>query len=353
MYSRVRCDTRRTIAEIEGEPGRAPPHLECEVVVGGHLACACRRPLLVAEEEEKTVQTTGGSKHVDIVFVVEERECMQFAKQQIVSNIAQKIVGKLGALKSSMRYGVIGFNGEEVHNEPHFHTGGYAINFDIKGLRSAVDSLQFESVSGSWGNHDPLAAIDFTSVQYPFRPTAAKTIVLLTCSQCGNQVDYYDVQQRLLEHNMQLHVYTTEEIIADAHNVEPIGFSARQLFTTNEGPSSTLREQLQSPHDSCTVLAQEMNGTVWTVSAEGSAEFALPAQHIANAIKEQAKLNDCMICQCDAFQLAPRTNCQPCAVLEPASMNSASFFNNPLIALRTMGKKVSESMNTDQAAWMI
>lgn len=39
---------------------------------------------------------------------------------------------------------------------------------------------------------------------------------------------------------------------------------------TNRGEQPELRPKLVSPHDSCTVLAQELNGTVWTVH-DGSA----------------------------------------------------------------------------------
>jgi len=307
----------------------------------------------MSQGEEKTVQTNGGSEQADIVFVVEERPCMQFVKEKIVSKMADKIVAKLGKMKSSVRYGVIGFGGEEVHNAPHFHTGGYSINFDEGGLRSAVQSLDFtnEYTTSAW--QDPLAAIDFTSARYPFRPTAAKTIVLLTCSECGSQVDYYEVQQRLLELNLQLHVYTTSDVIVDDDTVEAIGFSASELFTTNKGVSKELRASLSSPHDTCTVLAQEMNGTVWSLSNGASSEFAKPAQYIAAAVVEQAKLNECLICECLAFQLAPRTTCQPCQVLTPTSMTSSSFFNNPLIALRSLGKKMSNSVTSDTAAWML
>lgn len=316
-------------------------------LAGSHAAqpaeCVQCDDVNMKQDEEKTVQSPGGSDALDIVFVVEERPCLQFAQELIISEIANKITAKLtGDLKAAVRYGVVGFGGEEVHNAPHVHTGGYAINFDAKGLKSAVDSLNFKSDFNNAAWQDPLAAVDYASTQYAFRPMAAKAVVLLTCSACGEQVNYYDVQQRMIEKNIQLHVYTTKEVlISDGDNVEPIGFSANELYTSNRGAQEQLRESLQSPHDSCTVLAQELNGTVWSMTNEESSEFTVPSERIAQAINAQAKLNACQVCQCDAVDSAPRTQCQPCDVLQPASLSSTSFFNNPLIALGKWGKEAA------------
>jgi hypothetical protein len=80
------------------------------------------------------------------------------------------------------------------------------------------------------------------------------------------QIDYYDVQQELLQRNVHLHVFTTQSIeVVDAHTHELIGFSATTMYTTSGGEQPQLRQALSSPHDSCTVLAQEVNGTVWTM----------------------------------------------------------------------------------------
>lgn len=56
---------------------------------------------------------------------------------------------------------------------------------------------------------DPLWAVDYTVRNYPFRANTAKVVILLTCTECGNnRVDYYNLQAEMLSANIQLHVLT-------------------------------------------------------------------------------------------------------------------------------------------------
>jgi hypothetical protein len=62
----------------------------------------------------KEVHSDDIKKSADILFVVEERRCMTFAKDKIVSEIADKVVSQLSSY-NNIKYGVIGFGGEEVY----------------------------------------------------------------------------------------------------------------------------------------------------------------------------------------------------------------------------------------------
>jgi hypothetical protein len=284
-------------------------------------------------------------KSADILFVVEERKCMTFAKDKIVSEIADKVVSQLSGY-THVKYGVIGFGGEEIHNSPHFHTGNNAINFDKTGLRTAVESLEFAEEDTNAQSVDPISAVHFAATSYPFRPSVAKVVVLLTCTECGYEVDYYDVQQELLQRNVHLHVFTTSPIeVVDDHSHELIGFSATTMYTTSGGEQPQLRQALSSPHDSCTVLAQEVNGTVWTMQDKESSVFSLPSSTIGQAISaQQDAVSECQLCECDSFEMAPRTQCVPCAVSQPMSLTGSSFFNVPYIKLRQTLKKAQQSL---------
>jgi hypothetical protein len=301
----------------------------------------------------KEIRDEDIKKSADILFVVEERKCMEFAKDKIVSEIADKVVSQLSNYQH-IKYGVIGFGGDEIHNSPHFHTGNNAINFDKSGLQTAVESLEFADEDTNAQAVDPISAIHYAATSYPFRPTVAKVVVLMTCTECGYEIDYYDVQQELLQRNVHLHVFTTQPIeVVDAHSHELIGFSATTMYTTSGGEQAQLRQSLSSPHDSCTVLAQEVNGTVWTMQDKEAAVFSLPSHTIGRAIDvQQEAASECQLCECDSFEMAPRTQCVPCAVAQPMSLTGNSFFNVPYIKLRQTLKKAQQSLGAvDQ--WLI
>jgi len=301
----------------------------------------------------KEIHSDDIKKSADILFVVEERRCMTFAKSKIVTEIADKVVSQLSSYKH-IKYGVIGFGGEEIHNSPHFHTGNNAINFDKTGLQTAVESLEFADADSNAKSVDPITAIHFAATSYPFRPSVAKVVVLLTCTECGYEIDYYDVQQEMLQRNVHLHVFTTQSIeVADDHSHELIGFSASTMYTTSGGEQPQLRQSLSSPHDSCTVLAQEVNGTVWTMQDKEASIFSLPSNTIGQAIDaQQEAVRECQLCECDSFEMAPRTQCVPCQVAQPMSLTGNSFFNVPYIKLRQTLKKAQQSLGAvDQ--WLI
>jgi len=289
-------------------------------------------------------------KNADIVFVVMEQPCMHFAKNKIVE-VAEKIQSSLADF-NSIRYGVIGFHGVGVHNEPHFHTGDYQVNFDLAGLRHAVSQLDTTDPMESAGEQDPLAAINFAAFNYPFRPATMKTIVLWTCADCGQQANYYDTQTEMMQRGIQLHVLSTERIQINAeHEAELMGFDAVRMFTTN-GDKTDLRQSLSSPHDACTVLAQETNGTVWTVADQDTALFTVPSETIAQRIQSQHLGTGCIECECDSHELAPRTVCYPCDVPTPVSLSGNTFFNMPYVQLRNTFRKAQDKMSSLDV-WMI
>lgn len=294
------------------------------------------------------------TKGADVVFVVEERQCMQFMKNKLVGEVSDKITAQIGGLKNNVRYGVIGYGGEDVHFEPHFHTGhGKDISFDKAGLRKAVDALEFES-SMSEGWKDPIAAINFVAQQYPFRPTVTKTVVLLTCGECGYEVAYATVQEALLQNGIRLHVYTKQaiEMNTDTDN-EYIGYTAQKMFSTTGAPSEEARADLAAPHDTCTVLAQEVSGSVWSIFDEASSAFSLPAKTIGELTVAQHQQDKCEVCECDTIDaLLPRTRCYPCEVPTPQSMVAPSFFNNPMISLRQTFSNAQKTLSSAEA-WLL
>jgi len=209
---------------------------------------------------------------------------------------------------------------------------------------------------------DPIVAVEYATTNYPFRPSVAKVIVLFTCTECGGEADYYQIQQALLTHNIQLHVMTTQMIqmgsgasSASAGSGEQeqewLGFSASAMYTLS-GERAADRASLSVPHDSCTVLAQEVAGTVWSVHDEESSVLTMPVSIIAAKTVAAFDASTCLMCECDAFELAPRTTCVTCEVPVPQSLAGSSFFNVPYIKLRQTLKKAQQSLGAVDA-WLM
>jgi len=231
-----------------------------------------------------------------------------------------------------------------VHEKPHFHTGDYTINFGLDGLRKAVEHLEMDDDMQVAGAQDPLIAVEFAVKKFPFRTATMKNIILWTCIDCGSQANYYDIQTELLQRGIQLHVLTTQRVVVDGDfEGEILGFDAAHMFTT-AGENAALRASLSSPHDSCTVLAQESNGTVWSMADEESAIFAMPSEQMGDRIQQQHANAQCIECECDSMKLAPRTVCYPCNVPKPVSLTGSSFFNVPYIQLKNTLRKAQKTI---------
>jgi len=137
----------------------------------------------------------------------------------------------------------------------------------------------------------------------------------------------------------------------EQHEQEWLGFSASAMYTL-AGERTAARASLSMPHDSCTVLAQEVAGTVWSVHDEESSVLTMPVSVIATKTLSSFDAHTCLMCECDAFELAPRTTCVTCEVPVPQSLAGSSFFNVPYIKLRQTLKKAQEKLGVVDA-WLM
>lgn len=125
------------------------------------------------------------------MFIVEEAECNRDLIKELPS-IARSLEADLGADKISAKFAVIGFEADNIH----VHTAGSRVLFDRQDVQLAIDSSHFLAPNGS-GHFDALAV----AAELPFRSTASKNFVLLTCSVCDDRksrLDYSDIQAMLL-----------------------------------------------------------------------------------------------------------------------------------------------------------
>uniref|UniRef100_A0A1I8EX74 VWFD domain-containing protein n=1 Tax=Wuchereria bancrofti TaxID=6293 RepID=A0A1I8EX74_WUCBA len=129
----------------------------------------------------------------DIIFVVEERKCMDHHKEKL-ARIAQQISHE----QRSVRFGWIGFGGEGVHHEPLVH---YEHNEALMDISTFIKQTQqtFEPIFGIEQSYIcPKKALEFTLKHFPFRFASAKSIVLVMCKKCS-QYGHKEMLNMLLE----------------------------------------------------------------------------------------------------------------------------------------------------------
>uniref|UniRef100_A0A0R3RL85 VWFD domain-containing protein n=1 Tax=Elaeophora elaphi TaxID=1147741 RepID=A0A0R3RL85_9BILA len=115
----------------------------------------------------------------DVVFVVEQRKCMDHHKDQIA-----KMVQKISHEQRSVRFGWVGFGGEGVHHEPLVHYEQGEALLDASTFMKQTQQI-FQPISGIETPHGcPKKAVEFTIKHFPFRFASAKTIVLVICRKC-------------------------------------------------------------------------------------------------------------------------------------------------------------------------
>lgn len=124
------------------------------------------------------------------------------------SNVLLLLLG----LKNN-KFGLIGFGGANIHNLEHSHTVGGKLLGSSKDFQMAVNSLRVD-VEGS--NTDVFKALRMAA-KYSFRAGVAKSIVLLTCSECNEQAArLQEVQYNLINRGIRLHVIMDHEFALSA-----------------------------------------------------------------------------------------------------------------------------------------
>jgi len=295
------------------------------------IVCDMPEPLKLYET--KTTKT----EQIDVVFIVEERQCMSWVKTKLVS-MAQKMESGL----RNVHYGLVGFNGAGVHYLPHFHTGQSMVNMDIKGLQVAVAQLEYAEMDPKV-LQNPMKAVEYVSEKFPFRGGSRKLLGLLACNNCeGFEVDYYSLQSKLLGQDISMSLMTTQKIeLSSGVRNDIIGFNGASMITTDKREDSNLRKELVEPHDSCTVLAQETNGTVFSYSERSSSAII---DLMAEKLNKVAQPSRCTVCECQSENFHAKTSCFPCEIPRPASLtqDNSGFFNNPYKKLQKWQSKAQD-----------
>uniref|UniRef100_A0A914ZTX6 Vitellogenin n=2 Tax=Parascaris TaxID=6254 RepID=A0A914ZTX6_PARUN len=259
--------------------------------------------------EEKRVENAR-SGH-DIVFVVEERSCIDPYRSNI-ARIGQSIAQR----QRDARFGWVGFGGEGVHHSPHIQYERDGALLDVNGFVRQTQH-KFETDSGfEPPPMSPLRAIQFAAKYFPFRFASTKSIVLVVCKPCtgSHSISQSELLDSVLRQGTTMHMLSLARI-KTAEEANAVGMNAEYLFN-EAGAHVGDRSTLLQPNDVCSVVAQESHGTVFNIK-RGS-----------NAIASKIIPGDsgqCSLCECEVEKLCVHNTCRPCNPVKPASLGSSKF----------------------------
>jgi hypothetical protein len=258
----------------------------------------------------------------DIVFVVEEKMCNDNTDSKL-PQLSKYIKSALnGNHYSDIRYGLVGFGGEGVHDPNHIHTMASKMFGAQNEFSLGTQALRF----GEGKNTDVFGAVEFAA-QYPFIAGATKIIILIPCSVCGmNILSYRSLSARLVNENIKLHVMNkfSYEITVEGKNPETnylFGIDNTAVFSMRDARrlkgNSRLYDITTKPNDYCSSLALQTGGTVFDLNMmtqKQSSTIKSFQTVFANRLALTTYPSSCSVCSCEyneLFQMA-RSVCKKC-----------------------------------------
>lgn len=286
---------------------------------------ACDKPSYDKYNEGEELTAYSADQSADVIFVVEEKPCNKDALAKL-GELAEEINVALRSkeLKNN-QFGLIGYGGEGIHNDDHTHTVSGKILGNSKEFSKAVENLQVNIVGE---NTDVFKALR-KAAKYPFRAGVAKSIVLLTCSECTEQAARYnEIAYNLRTRGISLHVIMNHEFLLGPHDVETpktnylfgidkeTAFTSRHVADQELNGDQDLFRMIQTPETMCARLAQETDGSFFSMNklVAGRVRFQKHFVDVfSRRVAKSAVVPACQVCECEAdANGAARSVCKPC-----------------------------------------
>jgi hypothetical protein len=289
---------------------------------------ACDKPSYDQYMEGEELTAYAAEQSADVVFVIEEKPCNTQAVNKL-DELAQNIDAalKLKGL-SNNQFGLIGFGGaDSKHDDEHSHTVSGKILGDVKSFKGAVDSLSFTTVGS---NTDVLKALR-KAAKYPFRAGVAKSVVLITCSECTEQAARYnEIEHNLKQRGIVLHVIMDHEFLIGSNIETPktsylfgidkeTAYTSRHVSDKDLAGDQELFQQIAEPTTMCAKLAQSTSGSLFDFNKmiAGRVRFQKHFLDVfSRRVAKSAEVPTCQVCECvsDSYGIG-RSVCKPCDAL--------------------------------------
>jgi len=286
---------------------------------------ACGKPSYDTYNEGEELTAYAADQSADVIFVVDEKPCNTDAMAKL-GEIAQQIDAslKVKALKNN-QFGLIGFGGYGIHDDEHTHTVAGKILGSSQDFSKAVESLDITKV----GNNTDIFKALRMAAKYPFRAGVAKSIVLVTCSECTEQAARYnEIAFNLRTRGISLHIIMNHEFLLGPHDMETpktnylfgidkdTAFTSRHVSDQELNGDADLFRMIQTPDSMCARLAQSTDGSFFSMDKLTAGRVRFQKHFVdvfSRRVAKSAVVPDCQVCECESDSNgAARSVCKPC-----------------------------------------
>ncbi|XP_063962914.1 uncharacterized protein LOC129270861 [Lytechinus pictus] len=299
------------------QPVRMPDEcITCEV---GEQSFQADQPIRIKGEEVP--------RKVDIVFVVEEKRCAR-EDALLLDDMVARLASELeNAGYEDTWFGLSGFGGIEIHDEPHEHTINHKLfNNRTRDFLLGLDSLVFEDGD----NNDTFAAVKYAA-NYPFRAGAAKHIILLSCSEFtgdNSELSFRELSVMLRKRAISLTILTDYQFSVSNSKSKSkselvYGIDSTATYTSKMAGlvpfkgSGSLRQRTTEPKGVNALLAQESGGAIFDSSKLRDKSFN---EVFVKRLVFKTEPAECQVCSCvhDDLLAVGRSVCEKCT--DPLNM---------------------------------
>ncbi|KRX40698.1 Vitellogenin, partial [Trichinella murrelli] len=264
--------------------------------------------------------------NVDVVFVIEEHNCMSSYTEMVRNIIIQMVKllsGKFSNHSGTVRYSVFGFGGERGEHMLHRHMLHHFKYLTHSKLIEMINMMEFDAANTE-ERVDLLEILHQVLSENPFRPVSQKVIVLLSCeAEQKTKNRFYDIRSEFLEKQIYFHFITIKDIpLRIISQKKILGVSPTVLFAEDGKVETELKHHMLHLYEPCSILAVQTNGTTFSLLPNREKEIATIVVQYISAVAEQSL---CQICTCHARHMFSDTICFPCNL---PTYNSIIFDNS-------------------------
>jgi hypothetical protein len=320
----------RECRKVEVHVRMPPSCVKCEVPSHPTLNYAQSSAQLTLSEDKVPMTA-------DVVLLLQHAPC----NGALLNKLRAAVDDLDNALKAeglqNNHFAVVGFGGRGYLEQPSIRTmDGQTFNTANK-VVTAFNRFDLESGDTS----DVLSALKFATT-LPFRSGASKTVVLMACDACSEKtLRYSDLQRSLLNNDITLHVLTQETIQLKSRSPKTayiFGVDDETVYTSRdvagndlEGDSS-LRRYIRLPKDLCVALAQDSEGSIFSVRQwVDSRSYSLQKKFSdvwVRTVASKAQPSECQMCECvaETGYLGGQSQCHSCEPRNPVYSLMPNFY---------------------------
>jgi len=272
-------------------------------IPGQCVQCKQQNNMIMKNGESTRYQGNAPENSVDIVFIVQQSQCLAETKLKDLPYMIERSLKDKG--QDSLRFALVGFGGQDQLAKPHVFTSGSQIFNDVSKMIPSLDNLKKDGQEGA----NVFEALQFAA-RLGFRPGVRKTFVLVMCEDVTNSMNskaYGDSMTMLTEQDITLHLAANIKVgfkgLAKSRmNSKIFGFTKDNVLTAS-GMDSSLRPQIQDPKTHLTTLTQESGGLVFDLgrlSIKKKATLKKASTAMSKALSNLSQPVQCQVCDCIA-----------------------------------------------------